>query len=179
MSKQEPEKQGWIGITTESLSIRNKLSKKLLKDIYEEDLNGEISPIPAEDNSHFTVIYGLKKEGISRAATKTLSRLPNKVKIIKLEVFEQENYNIIVGLLEKTKRIEEIRESVIAEPHYEQQFEDYKPHITFCYLKKDGDLNSYVEILKQFENTEVNVTGISVDNPWAELKTMKEEDGTK
>lgn len=176
MNQMKPDEQGWIGVKTTPVFIQQYLSSRQLEGIYDKEIEYEPSAIVSETNPHFTVIYGLKPDKISEAALITMSYKPDFVTIENIEIFEQEEYNICVALLKKTNRILELREEVLKYPHFEQEFPDYKPHITLCYLKKDFDYSEMKEIFqKNFINKSLQVTGVEVDNPWAELR--KVEDG--
>lgn len=174
---QDPSEQGWIGVRTEKIEVSKLLSSSLLKNLYDKKIEYEDSAIPAEDNPHYTVFYGLKEESISKAAQRTILNLPAQVKIEDIEIFEQEEYNICVGLLEKNLKIMKLHESLLKLPHYAQQFSDYKPHITLCYLKKETDYSEIVDLFrKNLVDKVLRVEGVLVDNPWALLKKLKDSE---
>lgn len=165
-----PQEQGWIGINVEPIPILKHLTKQQQEQLYTGDLQEEKTNIPGEENPHFTVIYGLKKEGVPGATVKTIGKIPQSVSIIALEVFEKEDYDILVALIDKTSQIKKLREEVLKEEHYPQEFDDYKPHITLCYVKKDADLNSFRKSFDFLKGRELKTISISVDNPFAGLE---------
>lgn len=169
-----PKEQGWVGATTESLKIRETLTEGLKAQLYEGDLEPEKSNTPAENNPHFTVVYGLTEVGMQTDLAELCEQyIPKQVKIDSLDVFEQADYDIIVAKLEKTNALEKMHEAFLAQDHYEQEYPEYTPHITLCYVNKTADLDAFKNALRGFENRELKVLGYEIDNPWDTGKNTK------
>lgn len=172
--EKNPEQQGWVGVHTEPIAVKEFLPKKYLDALFDGDLKEEKTAIPGEENAHFTVIYGLKEEGIPGAAVKAISMLPGKVQIDDIEVFEKDEYNIVVALLKKSKKLLKLRDDVMQEPHYEQEFSDYKPHITLCYLDKSVDPNELKNTFSFLKGKELSTISVEVDNPFVKRNTSED-----
>lgn len=164
-----PEEQGWVGATVERIEIKNRLTKGLMAQLFEGDLQEEDTNIPAEEHPHFTVMYGLTEKGMD-TDLKTLCKeyVPKEVKIDSITNFDSEDKNIIVAELEKTPELEEMHNVFLAQDHYEQEFDEYRPHVTLCYINKNADPADFINVFKNLEGSTIRVTGYEIDNPWVD-----------
>lgn len=163
-----PEEQGWVGIKTENVDVEKMLSHSLKDGLYKGELKYEKTNLPIKYNSHFTGIYGLTKTGLENLNKDSLI-IPNKVKINNIDLFELDDCNVVVALIEKTDEINQLRNQLLKLDHYKQEFEDYKPHISICYIDKKVDGKVYIELFKTLINKELKTDGIEIDNPFEEV----------
>lgn len=165
-----PDEQGWIGAKVEPIEITSNLTEGLKSQLYDGDLKEEKTNIPAEENPHFTVVYGLTEAGLNtpdKDLTEMAGELiPRTVKIEELDTFEKDDYNIIVAKLVKTKELEQMHNEFLELDHYPQEFEDYLPHITLCYVNKNADVENFYNVFSNLVGKELKVIGFEIDNPW-------------
>ena len=172
----EKEQQGWVGISTEPVKIKDILESEMLNNALAdpEILDFEDTNIPIEKHPHFTGIYGLTLEGCSQLDEVfdfTWFQLKNKkVEIEDLEVFDcEDKFSCLVATLKKDETILSFRKKLMSYDHYEQEFPEYKPHITICWfgeiLSEDEKFiaKSTFEFLK---GRKLSITGIEFDNPY-------------
>lgn len=162
-----PKEQGWVGAKVEKIDILDRLTGGLKSQLYDGDLEEEKTNIPGEENPHFTIIYGLTEEGMDVDFDDLFKQyVPNSVKIENIDTFEKDDYNVIVAKLEKTPELEQMREAYMAQDHYPQEFEDYIPHVTLCYINKNANVEDFYNVFSNLTGKSLKVTGFEVDNPW-------------
>lgn len=171
-----PKEQGWVGAKTEPIKVTERLTPGLKTQLFDGELQEETTNIPAEENPHFTVIYGLTAEGASMDMDDMAHNyIPNEVTISNIEVFEPDReYNVVVAKLQETPELTKMREGFMSLEHYDQEFE-YNPHITLCYVKKDADKEGFINAFKDLEGKTIKVTGWKFDNPFNPDKSMEED----
>lgn len=163
-----PDEQGWVGAKTEPIDIQSRLTEGLKSQLYTGDLQKEITNIPAEENPHFTVVYGLTAEGMNTDLDALCKQyIPETVKISDLDTFEKDDYNIIVAKLQKTKELEKMHQAFLEKDHYPQEFDEYTPHITLCCVNKNTDVEDFYNVFNNLKGLELKVIGYDIDNPWA------------
>lgn len=167
------EGQGWIGATTEKIDVTTRLSQKLKEQLYSGDLAGETTNIPAQENPHFTVFYGLTEKGFKTPDIDIQEvlqeNLPSTVEVNKITVFDNDDqYKVIVAELDKTDELQRLYDVFLGLDHYELEFPTYKPHITLCYVDKEVETKPFLDAFKELIGKQVSVTGFQIDNPWRE-----------
>ena len=169
----EPE-SGWIGATTDSIKVSDRLTPGLKAQIYTGELNEERTNIPAEEHPHFTVMYGLTQQGMAMDWDDIAKQyLPKSVKIEKIDIFEPDrDYNVLVARLNESEEVMKLHDAVAAQDHYEQEF-DYNPHITLCYINKDADKQGFINAFKDLEGQEIEVKGLEISNPWEQNNSLE------
>ncbi len=168
---EEPNDQGWIGAKTEKLDVLGHLDERLRSQLYTGDLDVEKTNIPAQENPHFTVFYGLTKKGLETPdidlGEKIQENMPSQVIIDKIDVFDNDDdYKVIVAKLRKTEALQQLHDIFLALDHYEQEFSVYTPHITLCYVNKDAKSDDFTEAFKDYVGKSIATTGFEIDNPW-------------
>lgn len=162
-----PEEQGWIGATTEKIDVLSKLTEGLKAQLFDGDLNEESSNIPAEEHPHFTVVYGLTEEGMDMDLVELCQQyIPSSVKVKDITSFDLDESNVIVAELDKTEDLEFMHEAFLGQDHYPQEFDEYRPHISLCYVNKSANVEDFVNVFKDLTGKEIKVTGYEIDNPW-------------
>jgi len=165
---QAPESQGWVGIKTSPIGVRERLSEILKKDLYNGDLQGETSNIPAEENPHFTAVYGLTAQGMKgiREYLNEKIQTLSSVKIKNIDVFEPDrDYKVIVARLEKTADISNLHQELLERGHYDQEFPEYKPHITLCYVNKNANADKFLEAFRDLKGQTIKIIGYDLSYP--------------
>lgn len=174
VENEAPKDQGWVGARVRKLKIKSHLTAGQKMSLYDGDLNEEVSNTPAEDNPHFTIAYGLTAEGMNHDLSDLYNEyVPYRVKIDKVDVFEQDEYNVIVAKLEKTQALEDMNQAFLSLGAYPQEYE-YTPHITLCYINKNADIESFIQNLKFLEGTVLVSQGLLYDNPFEVKKNSIE-----
>lgn len=168
---QNLDNQGWIGATTEPLAITSLLNDELKTQLYDGELNTETTNIPAQENPHFTVFYGLTREGMEThdidLSEILEENLPSEVVVDKIDIFDNnDNYKIIVAKLKKTDELQRLHNEFLALDHYPQEFSEYTPHITLCYIKKDAIAEDFIRSFCSYVGKVIKTTGFQIDNPW-------------
>lgn len=166
-----PTDQGWIGAKVEKLEVLGVLDDRLRNQLYTGDLDVEKTNIPAQENPHFTVFYGLTKKGFETPdidiAEEIQENMPPQVIIEKIDVFDNNDvYKVIVAKLRKTEALQRLHDTFLGLDHYEQQFPVYMPHITLCYVNKDANSENFIEVFEEYVGKSINTTGFEIDNPW-------------
>lgn len=163
---EESKPLGWVGATTEP--VFKEATEELLPDLYTGDLKEEKTNTPGALNPHFTIIYGLTKEAFFGGRVEELKGvLPKEVIVEGIEVFStHSNCKVVVATLQRTPGITNARNLFMSLDHVEQEFPDYKPHISLCYVKNDADIEKIKDHFLYLVGKKVKVLGMEVDNPW-------------
>ena len=120
------------------------------KDVYEKD-----DDYGYEKEPHITIVYGLHQDEIDNKELyekiKELIR-PVTVKIEKISIFENDEYDVVKFDVPVTDELKEYRKEFMKFPNT-QKFPGYHPHMTIAYVKR-GEGKKYVQKLdKPFEVT--------------------------
>ena len=104
-------------------------------DLYE--VEGENYGI--QQNSHLTLLYGLKsnitKEQVEQVLAKTIDNDKIIIEIENIDTFENDNFDVVKFNIKKTEQLQRIFDTLSELPN-ENTFPDYKPHMTIAYVKK-------------------------------------------
>ena len=95
-----------------------------------------------EKEPHVTVLYGITENDHIAPAKALEGAGPITFTLGKTKVFEQENYDVLVAEV-KSDALPAANKALRDSVEYENDFPDYKPHVTIAYLKK-GEGSKYV-----------------------------------
>lgn len=169
----DPDELGCIMANLEPLKVLE------LVDDAEDDLiektKHDWSAVPAEDEPHVTLLYGLLENG-NKWKKKVDTLLEDwsmkSVKITEVDYFDLQDSIAIVAHIEKTDELVDGHERLTLLPHI-QTFSEYQPHMTLAYIKRDNKLiDKWVEALGEAYNGKViKYTGLNYGDP--EVATKK------
>jgi 2'-5' RNA ligase len=97
-----------------------------------------------ESNPHITVLYGLHSDISDDKVVSIINEYKYKdfkFNISSLDSFENEKYDVLKFTIEPDDNLIEFHNSLKSLPHT-NDYPDYKPHITICYLSP-GEANKY------------------------------------
>lgn len=120
--------------------------------------------LPAETVPHVTLLYGLLENG-NKWKNKVDQLLDgwnlNSVKIDHVGYFDTSDSYAVVAHLEKTPELVDGHERLTLLPHI-NTFSEYLPHMTLAYVKKEADVDSWVDTLnKVYAGKTVQAAGIN------------------
>jgi hypothetical protein len=124
-------------------------------DLY-TDINDTKNNFGKEFDTHITLIYGIHSSIDNK--NKSIDFLKNinkfKIHLTNVSYFENDEYNVLkIDVI--SKYLQHLRKKIINLIPNTQTFLNYNPHITIAYLRKDVDINKYIEnINKYIENIE-------------------------
>ncbi len=97
-----------------------------------------------ETDPHVTLLFGLK-DGVSLDNVKEKLKKYPPVEIIidGVDIFENDQFDVVKFNVKKTKQLESMFQSLSELPN-ENEFQEYKPHITICYVNK-GSGKKYIK----------------------------------
>lgn len=94
---------------------------------------------------HVTILYGFHQEKFD---IKKLNDLINYkkycIKIVGIDFFENDEYDVLIFKVESDD-LYQLNKICIKNFEYTNEYKDYKPHMTICYLKK-GLAKKYIDI---------------------------------
>lgn len=140
----------WINREGENIWLQNILSVMEDEDVYDEPGFGR------EHDSHITVLYGFDLKVVTSELIERI--LPDTGIVFNIKdvsYFESENYDVLKFGIE-SQRLIELNALCRCLP-YENDFPDYKPHMTIAYLKK-GRAIKYINSFKEFIGKTFNST---------------------
>lgn len=150
---------------------------------HEDDLfenpKWEQGSVPAETVPHVTLLYGLLENGnVWKDKVDTLLKdwSVKTVTIDEVGYFDTPDSYAVVAHLEKTPELVDGHERLTLLPHV-NTFSEYKPHMTLAYIKKDADVDEWVESLgQQYNGVEIKASKINYgDKPEKDKKKAKSE----
>jgi hypothetical protein len=145
------------------LNIKN--WDKLLASINPADVYDDGDGYGLETTPHMTILYGIHPDTPNealKAACESLGTL--EVRCQAVEVFSNENFDVLKITVEKTPEIMKVRKMFTSEFYHINKFEEYNPHVTIAYLKKDkGEKYINPNTGKYFVSDTYWVTGEGLD----------------
>ena len=125
------------------------------------------------DKAHVTLKYGIceDSEKVLKWCSDNLIK-PFSFRFTAADIFENEDKWVLVMLCDK-EELGEINKNLCKSiPHVDSEFEDYKPHMTICYVKPETDCNEAVKFLNDtLSGREVEITEVEYSD--ADDKTTK------
>jgi 2'-5' RNA ligase len=110
-----------------------------------------------EDEPHVTVLYGLHT-GSAAKVKKALADNERTVMTVRmggLDIFENDDFDVLIRKVERTDHLTEVRKHLIDKLETTITFKDYKPHATVAYLKKGKGK----EYLKKYKDLDWKLNG--------------------
>lgn len=169
----DPDDLGCIMANLEPLKVLE-LVEDGEADLVEKTKN-DWSPLPAEDEPHVTLLYGLLENG-NKWKDKVDTVLDGwnmkQVKITEVDYFDLQDSIAIVAHVEKSPELVDGHERLTLLPHI-QTFSEYQPHMTLAYIQRDNKLiDKWVEALGNAYNGKVvKYKGLNYGDP--EVVTKK------
>jgi HK97 family phage portal protein len=140
-----------------------------------EKTKNDWSPVPAEDEPHVTLLYGLLENGNKwkdKVDTVLEGWKLKGVKITEVGTFELEDSIAVVAHIEKTPELIDGHERLTLLPHI-QTFSEYLPHMTLAYIKKDADAEKWVKALgAEYNGKSIKFSGINYGDPEVATKQL-------
>ena len=175
--EEEPDDQRWVGAELEAINVLDRLNNSgldtsVLTNV--SDLLPETTNIPAQDNPHVTLVYGLKDKPyeIKDQILKIVEESGlEEVTIEKISHFPVSTGFALIALLEKSDELVKVHEDLLKLDHYTQKYPDYNPHMTLAYLDDmtiNGNLvdpNEYYAPFEDLVGKTLKVQGIDLDKP--------------
>jgi len=104
-----------------------------------------------EEIPHITVLYGINEDEVDPSVIVDMieqKMKPITVEISEIDVFENEEYDVVKYNVPVTEELKKYREMFLNSFENTQTFHGYKPHITIAYVKP-GTGKKYKKILDQ------------------------------
>jgi len=104
-----------------------------------------------EYEPHITLVYGIIEDEVDPSVIVDMMEQkldPISVKISEIDVFENEEYDVVKYNVPVTKELLKYRNMFLESFSNTQKFNDYKPHITIAYCKPRTG-NKYKKILNE------------------------------
>jgi len=104
-----------------------------------------------EENPHVTVLYGIHEDEVDPSVVTDMIEQkmePIKVKISEIDIFENEEYDVVKYNVPVTDELKEYREMFMNSFENTQTFPEYYPHITLAYVKP-GTGKKYKKTLEE------------------------------
>lgn len=144
--KDRPFKKGCLMANFE---ISDKSWGKFLKRIKKEDLyiKEDDNSYGLEDEPHVTILYGLDPKYSGDDVFKLIKEINLKqfdITITDVDYFNNDEYNVLKFSVSSDK-LKELNGFMKNKFEYENDYPDYKAHITIGYLNKEADIDSYIE----------------------------------
>ena len=110
-----------------------------------------------ESDPHVTVLYGIHTTSANKvkAALKKGDRTMMTVRMGKLAIFENDDFDVLIRKVERKDHLKEVRKTLMDNLKATVTFPDYKPHATIAYLKKGKGK----EYLKKYKDTKWALDG--------------------
>lgn len=163
---------GCIMLDLEPMKVLEHLPEGYEEGLFENP-KWEQGSIPAETVPHVTLLYGLLENGNkwkNKVDTLLKDWKIDSVKIEEVGYFETPDSFAVVAHLEKTPELIDGHERLTLLPHV-NTFSEYKPHMTLAYVKKDADVDKWVEALgKVYNGKTVKSAGINYGDKEDESK---------
>jgi 2'-5' RNA ligase len=106
-----------------------------------------------EHHPHVTIKYGFTKSYTEKQMKKMLGKIkPFKVKVTEIDIFENDKCDVII-LNIKSDVLEKLNKKFSELPN-EDEYPNYKPHITLAYVKK-GTGKKFIKNSKTFSNVPI------------------------
>lgn len=169
----DPDELGCIMANLEPLKVLEMVDDSEA-DLVEKTKN-DWSALPAEDEPHVTLLYGLLENG-NKWKDKVDTVLDGwklkGVKITEVGTFELPDSIAVVAHIDKSPELIDGHERLTLLPHI-QTFSEYLPHMTLAYIKKDADADKWVEALgKAYNGKTIKYTGLNYGDPEVATKQL-------
>lgn len=144
--KDRPFKKGCL---MAKLEVTDKTWNSFLKRIKKDDLyvkEGD-SSYGLEDEPHVTILYGFDPKYSGEEINEYLDSLSLEefgINISDVDYFNNEDFNVLKFSVSSPK-LNELNQKMKDNFDYENDYPDYKAHATIAYLKKEADVDSYIE----------------------------------
>ena len=134
----------------------SKITKQINeKDLYKEENGAGDWTHGIEDKPHLTVKYGLEFDEPDKVIDALKKEKGGNVKIKEVEIFDNEKYDVLVARCE-SKALDKIHDRLTKVLNVEDNYPEYKPHITIAYFKK-GKAEKYEDmVVKEFINLKLS-----------------------
>jgi 2'-5' RNA ligase len=116
--------------------VHSSVTKEIKEtDLYYEDQGGDDWSYGIEDAPHITVKYGLEFDEPDEVLESLDGEKGGNVEIEDIEIFEQDDYDVLVARC-KSKALNKLHDKLSKDLKIEDDYPEYKPHITIAYFKK-------------------------------------------
>jgi len=143
--QREDKQFSWIFIdaSKEIMNVHSSVSKDIdEKDLYKEEAEKEGDWIYGiEDSPHITVKFGLEYDDPQPVIDSLKGEKGGNVEVIGTEIFENDDKDVLVVRV-KSEALDRIHDKLTDDLGIEDNYPEYKPHITIGYFKK-GKANKY------------------------------------
>lgn len=154
---------GCIMLDLEPMEVLSHMPQSSENDLFENP-KWDQGSVPAETVPHVTLLYGLLENG-NKWKNKVDQLLDgwnlDSVKIDHVDFFDTPDSYAVIAHLEKTPELVDGHERLTLLPHI-NTFSEYLPHMTLAYVKKEADVNVWVDTLnKVYAGKTVDAAGIN------------------
>ncbi len=132
------------------------------EDIFYGDENGD--PKGIQENPHVTILYGLHDDVTEDEVKSVFDNFDGdiNIEIDGIDIFENKDFDVVKFNVKPDGSLQYLHDELSKFPNSDQ-FPDYKPHITICYVKK-GTGKKYVKPEYKYEVKNVNKITYSMSN---------------
>lgn len=163
----DTEDLGCIMLDLEPMEVISNLPEGSEEDLFENP-KWEQGSLPAETVPHVTLLYGLLENGNKWKNKVDLLLKDWKLDSVKIDhvgFFDTPDSYAVIAHLEKTPELVDGHERLTLLPHI-NTFSEYLPHMTLAYVKKEADVDKWVESLdKVYAGKTVKAAGINYGDP--------------
>lgn len=136
------------------------------EDVFDDETKG----YGREDKPHVTILYGVNADVADEEVDKVLDKLePVEVTFDKIDIFENPKFDVVKFSV--TSEVLNKMNKLCRELPYENDFPDYKPHMTIAYVKK-GEGKKYVKKLAKEEQIKIKSSKIWYSKADGSKKTL-------
>lgn len=122
-------------------------------DVYEEP--GDTTH-GIEDTPHVTILYGLHPEVTDQQVKEIFDNFQGQinVEVDGIDIFENPKFDVVKFNVKKDDSLQYLHDELSKLPN-SNEYPDYKPHITICYVKK-GTGKKYVNPKYKYKVSDIN-----------------------